>query len=510
MRKQTRSALFRALPISFVCLSAPAALAEVQQDRDSDYNVEIAVVSHQMAFDKTEFTVSAGSEVSIYFTNNDGMIHNLIVASQPGGEEVYMDIARMVMNLGAEAHERQYVPDTDLVLAYSKLLQPGESDTITFTAPEETGPYPYVCTIPGHPRSMNGIMNVTPDGKPPEDGRPKSGFSELTYRYYEGQWTEVPDFAQLDPVGEGRMPDALINLDARQQDDYFGFVFQGKLPVEEAGEHVFLMRSDDGSMLYINDELLIEHDGIHGDGEVKYAETHLDAGTHDVRVEYFEHTGSFNLVLDWAGPTEEELPPLTDNQRNADVRRFIVEIEDKPQVWRVLLPNSPARAISVGLPEKISYSFDAETASVQLAWQGDFINRGNMIGHGQGRGPGSVQILGTGFNIGAVQRPLRIGDPDKEPEIRFHGYRTTEDQVIFMYEVDGSKVSQIIEAAPDGSTGLRHHFEFAEAPAQPVYFLINGEGLQIESSTGSWNGNHLTVPVEEAQRFTITLTNPAP
>jgi azurin len=45
------------------------------------------------------------------------------------------------------------------VLAATKLLGPGESETITFTV-DEPGDYQFVCTFPGHFAMMRGIMVV--------------------------------------------------------------------------------------------------------------------------------------------------------------------------------------------------------------------------------------------------------------------------------------------------------------------------------------------------------------
>ncbi|MEP6811238.1 MAG: plastocyanin/azurin family copper-binding protein, partial [Chthoniobacterales bacterium] len=48
------------------------------------------------------------------------------------------------------------------VLAKTKLTGPGESDTVTFKAPNVPGDYVYLCTFPGHYVSgMKGIMTVT-------------------------------------------------------------------------------------------------------------------------------------------------------------------------------------------------------------------------------------------------------------------------------------------------------------------------------------------------------------
>ena len=46
------------------------------------------------------------------------------------------------------------------VLAHTKLLGPGESETISFTAPTIAGDYEYVCTFPGHFAMMRGSMEV--------------------------------------------------------------------------------------------------------------------------------------------------------------------------------------------------------------------------------------------------------------------------------------------------------------------------------------------------------------
>jgi uncharacterized protein len=46
------------------------------------------------------------------------------------------------------------------VLFSSPLVNPDESYSIIFKAPEKTGNYPYVCTFPGHWRLMNGVMKV--------------------------------------------------------------------------------------------------------------------------------------------------------------------------------------------------------------------------------------------------------------------------------------------------------------------------------------------------------------
>ena len=62
-----------------------------------------------------------------------------------------------------DAQARQFVPKSDKVLLASRLLQPRESQRLSFIAPKEPGVYPYVCTYPGHWRRMFGSLYVVAD-----------------------------------------------------------------------------------------------------------------------------------------------------------------------------------------------------------------------------------------------------------------------------------------------------------------------------------------------------------
>ena len=52
------------------------------------------------------------------------------------------------------------MPESEKVLWTSKLLYANQKTELDFVAPEKPGDYPYICTFPGHWRSMNGVMRV--------------------------------------------------------------------------------------------------------------------------------------------------------------------------------------------------------------------------------------------------------------------------------------------------------------------------------------------------------------
>ncbi len=50
--------------------------------------------------------------------------------------------------------------DRSAILAYTAILGPGQSESITFKAPTEPGEYPFACTFPGHFALMRGKLIV--------------------------------------------------------------------------------------------------------------------------------------------------------------------------------------------------------------------------------------------------------------------------------------------------------------------------------------------------------------
>ena len=110
-----------------------------------------------LQFDTRTLEVKAGSKVSITFSNNDDMLHNLVI-TKPG--DAIDDVSKLAENLGLDGPDKNYVPDTDKVLFHSNILQPETSETIYFIAPTEPGEYRFVCTFPGHSYTMRGTLIV--------------------------------------------------------------------------------------------------------------------------------------------------------------------------------------------------------------------------------------------------------------------------------------------------------------------------------------------------------------
>jgi azurin len=123
--------------------------------------VRIQTVPEEMTYDLKWFVVEAGKPVQIVLSNPDAMSHNIVVG-QPGSLKD-IGMAATTMTLSADPKAKPYVPDIPAVLAATRLLNWGETERLSFTAPKAPGDYIYVCTFPGHWVRMYGVMIVVDD-----------------------------------------------------------------------------------------------------------------------------------------------------------------------------------------------------------------------------------------------------------------------------------------------------------------------------------------------------------
>ena len=123
--------------------------------------IKIGTVFEKMSFDKDVVVIQAGKPVEFLLENSDLMPHNFAIL-QPGSlEEIgLMSEAQAQQPAFAAQH---YIPSSNKVLAKSSLLQPRDSQKLSFTAPSKAGVYPIVCTYPGHWRRMYAALYVVPD-----------------------------------------------------------------------------------------------------------------------------------------------------------------------------------------------------------------------------------------------------------------------------------------------------------------------------------------------------------
>lgn len=140
-----------------------------------------------------------------------------------------------------------------------------------------------------------------------------SGLKGLIY-YLHHNANRLPDFEHMKkPVGAIYTSELNIPTQNFRQGfpgvtdrfEWFAIDYTGKFWIEKPGLYAFVLTSDDGSRLYIDDQLIADNDGLH-EALDRHCSIRLNRGVHRIRVSYFQGPRmQVALILRVAGPGEE-------------------------------------------------------------------------------------------------------------------------------------------------------------------------------------------------------------
>jgi hypothetical protein len=169
------------------------------------------------------------------------------------------------------------------------------AQTKTWSAP---GLYLLRCTVSdmrGGTATARAWVNVGAVPTSPADTTPAQ--PGLAYRYYEGSWNTLPNFAALLPRKEGALD--TVNLSVRETTDNFAIVYEGFITAPATDIYTFSVVADDGVHLRIGGRTVVLNNEVKANPEEKSGNLPLAAGRHPFRLEYFHKTGDETLRLSW-------------------------------------------------------------------------------------------------------------------------------------------------------------------------------------------------------------------
>ena len=183
--------------------------------------------------------------------------------------------------------------------------------------------------------------------------------------------TVLPDFDTLEPVGT--IWASRLNVPPRHWTDgfpgitdrfeWFAINYTGRFWIEKPGRYSFALLSDDGSKLYIDDNLIIDNDCQHPP-DARIAAVPLAGGLHRIRVPFYQGPRDcLALVLAVAGPegdwrvfsTEEFKPPAN------------------PENWKYATPDAlavpPAPVVNRVMPAKKAVKPPKKKRDAKHEWE---------------------------------------------------------------------------------------------------------------------------------------------
>ena len=130
--------------------------------------------------------------------------------------------------------------------------------------------------------------------------RMKDTFNNVQFSYYKKSFKSVAEMDAAEPTEKGTTQSIQLTQFAKKQDlkEPFGVVFNGLISVPSDGIYEFQLESDDGAVLIIGDETVVDNDGLHS-FSTKNGIVPLRKGMHRIRLKYIQGGGDAALNLRW-------------------------------------------------------------------------------------------------------------------------------------------------------------------------------------------------------------------
>lgn len=294
---------------------------------------------------------------------------------------------------------------------------------------------------------------------------PKLDLANINYQYYEleDMVDQLPNFDTLQVAKEGTT-DSLMYRKLSERNEKVAYVFTGELQVPKAGEYLFTVYSDDGSQLFIDENMLVDHDGKHN-YQPKTGLVELSEGTHPFRLTYFNNNRGQGLTVMYEGPEMRKQPLLsemrTQNQRARPV--MTVTPEEAPEMVRSFVMHQGEKlthTMSVGNPAGLHYSVDLRRGALLQFWRGGFADVTEMwYQRGQ---PQLLKPLAMTVSVDAGQLAAELRSADatypteQDDKISLKAYDiNANDEPIFHYTIGNTTVSDHYKPGTEGSELIR-------------------------------------------------------
>ena len=210
----------------------------------------------------------------------------------------------------------------------------------------------------------------------------------------------------------------------------------------------------------------------------------------------------------WAAMAMRETMPLPEGVKRAG---GVLGSEESPVptreaiVIRWDMPEATPAAIAVGMPDGISYCFDAGESRLRYAWLGGFVDMSGTLHKkvDENKLTPTAKLIGEIF-YRSDEFPIRIGTLDHIPARQFRGYRLIEGYPQFHYQVDGIDVYERIVPAKS-KKGLTREFTIGRVD-RPMWLLAGRTaGLAVSSTTGQFQDGKLSLARGNNVRVDVTV-----
>ncbi|HUN04140.1 MAG TPA: PA14 domain-containing protein [Niabella sp.] len=127
------------------------------------------------------------------------------------------------------------------------------------------------------------------------------------FKYYEGNFSSVSQIEKSVVKASGTI--AAPTIKEAMQPDHFGYIFTGFIYIPQDDVYEFMTKSDDRSVLYINNTKVVDNDGSHA-AITATGRIALKKGFHPYKLMYFEDYEGDELSWAWKRVADKQYAPI--------------------------------------------------------------------------------------------------------------------------------------------------------------------------------------------------------
>jgi hypothetical protein len=295
--------------------------------------------------------------------------------------------------------------------------------------------------------AFKNMVTKTFDGKPLE-------INDLKYKVFYGAFKDTTEFQNKKPDTEGSLDK--LNWTVSKEANDFALMYKGALKAPTAGKYKLVFQIGGKSIIKVNGATVLP-DGFTHPNSRRTIDVQLNEGNNPLDITIYKTDGwvpgCLGLMVESANLRPMALHNFASTLGGAPADPIYLDAKE-PQVFRSFMDFSKGKfkkrivkAVSVGSPEQVHYTYDMENGALIQLWKGDFLNTSPMWdnrGDGSSRPRGATLLLNDMPQLTSTENK-GVDTLSPSAQYRPMGYDVDENNTpTFRYQIYGAEVEDMI------------------------------------------------------------------
>ena len=210
------------------------------------------------------------------------------------------------------------------------------------------------------------------------------GFQNIVLQEYDNAEKLFPDVNSMEVVEQTEVDEIDLTEIAKSNSQKL-FKYSGSMAIPSSGDYLFNISLNGGAALLIKKDTVISMNGSYNRDSLGLGKVFLEKGEVPFTLIYNKHTPwerGFDIYAEGPGIQKYSLQKIIPKaEQQKDQQDFSIKVKDELVTQRSFWMHEGEKrthCISIGMPQRINYTYDLEAGSLLQVWGGDFMDATKM------------------------------------------------------------------------------------------------------------------------------------